>query len=251
MSQAGLVLLLILIVILLVIVYCSFIRKSKMSLSAVIVEPRIHEHLDHVIQNAATILGPKVPIHLYHGHSVNVCDNPESVVCTLYKSGQLHTHRLSVDNLDWQTYSQLLSSHQFWDERDTDKTLIFQTDSVFCSASKENIENFMHLDYVGSRALDEWWWLNGGNGGFSLRDTRLSRACSSKAGYLEPEDAHFNKCIAEHGGRMATREEQERFGTQNYFRANSLGAHQINTQLLTTDKEEFQKYCPEYLANMK
>lgn len=225
--------------------------EARPSVSACIVEPRDHPKLDYVIKNVADTLGPAVPIHLWHGRSMQVCADVDSTMCRLQHAGRLTTHRLDVDNLDWRSYSQLLSSRRFWDVQTSDKTLIFQTDSVLCSRSPETLAAFVHLDYVGSRAHDDWDWIaNGGNGGLSLRDTRLSRECSTETGSTEAEDVMFVRCIAQRGGRMATRAEQERFGTQNYFARDSLGAHQVNTQLVS-NRNSFRVYCPEYTDDMK
>ena len=183
-------------------------------------------------------------------------DGPGAGTCQLYRMGRVELHPLGVDNLDPYTYSVLLSTRAFWEAKlRWNKTLIFQTDSVFCGATEERVQNFMHLDFVGAHAYDGWEMVaDGGNGGFSLRDTRLSLACSTEEGRAIPEDAMFIECMRERGGRLATRAEQERFATQNYFAARSLGAHQVNVELQWTDAanlKAFHEYCPEYLETMK
>ena len=235
-------------------------RKAK-TLIACIVEPRAEQQaLDHVVKNVADFLGPSVPIQLYHGNTTDVCetdsDGEVSSTCALHRDGRVELHALGVDNLNGTEYSQLLTTRAFWQaKRGWDKTLIFQTDSVFCSATEERIENFMHLDFVGARAYDGWAGVAmGGNGGFSLRDTQLSLDCSSDDGWPVMEDALFIRCFSERGGRLATKAEQERFATQNYFAARSLGAHQVNVELTWTDPANasaFKEYCPEYLDEMK
>ena len=183
-------------------------------------------------------------------------DGEVSSTCELHRDGRVELHALGVDNLNGTEYSRLLTTRAFWQaKRGWDKTLIFQTDSVFCSATEERIENFMHLDFVGARAYDGWAGVAmGGNGGFSLRDTQLSFDCSSDDGWPVMEDALFIRCFSERGGRLATKAEQERFATQNYFAARSLGAHQVNVELTWTDPANasaFKEYCPEYLDEMK
>ena len=235
-------------------------RKAK-DLIACIVEPRAGQGaLDHVVRNVADFLGPSVPIQLYHGNTTDVCEtdsNAEvSSTCQLHRDGRVELHALGVDNLDPFEYSQLLTTRAFWEaKRGWEKTLIFQADSVFCNATEEKIESFMHLDFVGARAYDGWAGVAmGGNGGFSLRDTQLSFDCSSEDGWPVMEDALFIRCFRERGGRLATKEEQERFATQNYFAARSLGAHQVNVEMRWTDPgsaSAFKDYCPEYLDEMK
>jgi len=235
-------------------------RKVK-DLIACIVEPRADAlALDHVVQNVADFLGPSVPIQVYHGNTTNICDPDSdgevSSTCQLHRDGRVELHSLGVDNLNGTEYSQLLTTRAFWEaKRGWQKTLIFQTDSVFCSATEEKIDDFMHLDFVGARAYDGWEGVAmGGNGGFSLRDTQLSFDCSSEDGWPVMEDALFIRCFQEKGGRLATKAEQERFATQNYFVARSLGAHQVNVEMRWTDPgnaSAFQDYCPEYLEEMK
>ena len=240
-------------------------RKAK-ELVACIVEPRadMWAVIDHVVQNVADFLGPSVMIQLYHGNTTDVCEGEgdskgeASSTCQLHREGRVELHALGVDNLNDSEYSQLLATKSFWETKLAwDKTLIFQTDSVFCNATEEKMDNFMHLDYVGARAYEEWKGLiDGGNGGFSLRDTQMSLDCSSENGWTEGlgEDAFFIRCFRERGGRLATKVEQERFATQNYFAARSLAAHQVNVEMRWTDPANvsaFQEYCPEYLETMK
>jgi hypothetical protein len=176
--------------------------------------------------------------------------------------------------MDANEYSEFTTSDKLWKHITTDKVLIFQTDSVFCSATRERIENFLHLDYVGSsiafnddtycvpgRLNTMGYLINGGNGGFSLRDTKLSRLCSGPRDYHDyrdssevptGEDDYFIDCIEKNGGKLPSQSEQQRFGTQNHFWKHSLGAHQINKQLKDeNERTRFRKYCPEYLDSMK
>ena len=115
------------------------------------------------------------------------------------------------------------------------------------------IDDFTQFDFVGSRAYDGWTNIaEGGNGGLSLRDTRLSLECSVEAGLDESdalrcaEDAHFILCMRERGGRLASKTEQDAFGTQNYFTDRSFGAHQANVNLRWTDAAAFQSTFKEY-----
>ena len=228
------------------------------SIVACIVEPRPGQMplVDYVIDNVASFLGPSVKIQFYHGASTHPCNaRPVGRTCHLFKEGQVELHNLHVDNFDVAGYSRLLSRVDFWEDKaGYKKTLIFQTDSVICKATDERIENFMGLDFVGSHGDDAFLGIhNGGNGGFSLRDTQLSLECSSELGNGLAEDAYFIKCMQARGARMATTEEQDRFGSQNYFAAKSLGAHQINKQLFRRSPTlvgSFQEYCPEYLGIM-
>ena len=52
-----------------------------------------------------------------------------------------------------------------------------QTDSLICKNSNYTINNFMHFDYIGpawNRKRPIGLIIDGGSGGFTLRNTKLS-----------------------------------------------------------------------------
>ena len=80
-------------------------------------------------------------------------------------------------------YNKILLSKPLWMGIPFEKLLIFQTDSLICSNSDYSIDEFMSFDYIGSaweRERPIGLTIDGGSGGFSLRDTKLSLEAISK-----------------------------------------------------------------------
>ena len=141
---------------------------SDRRLQAVIVEPRKHEGLRPVLENMCEKL-PNVPITVMHGtHNREFAHRAaENVECVV------DIHQVNAINMDAQTYSKLLTSEAFWDALgDREKTLVFQTDSGICGEGAE-IEKFINYDYCGAPWKHQKKRV--GNGGFSLRDTAISK----------------------------------------------------------------------------
>lgn len=156
-------------------------------LQGVIVEMRNHESLKLVLENFVEKL-PLVPITLIHGTK-----NKDFVVKVASSIPNLNIKfvQLNADNLDAKTYSKLLTSANFWEKcGDREKTIIFQTDSAIVGDGSR-VAEFVNYDYCGAP-----WKHNGkvGNGGFSIRNTKLSKQQSIKYGpQIANEDQVFVK----------------------------------------------------------
>ena len=124
---------------------------STTTVGAVIVEPRSHDSLEHVVMNAAEMLSPEITIDLYHGANVSVCALSREL-CNLTSSGRLRLFKLDEDNLDGCSYSKLMTTKKFWQERGaTDKTLVFQTDSILCKKSAYTVRTLRPANSASSR----------------------------------------------------------------------------------------------------
>lgn len=223
----------------------SFNIRTDVSISAVIIEPRDHPFLSHVISSVVTELPNVRPIHVFHGGAVTF----DTLIQSLIKEGEIRMHRLEKNNFTPDEYSRLMTSEEFWKYFSTDKILVFQTDSVVCkNENRYPLQRFLDFDYIGSsKSL-----LQHGNGGFSLRDKKLSLQCSTPGGYdIEWEDVYFSACIQLHGGRVAEKIEQRKFGTEDYYNNRSFGAHKVNVDLKNkSDLALFRETCPNYLPEM-
>lgn len=129
---------------------------------ALFVENRNIEYADVIIRNTLLRLGPEWGLIMYIDSK-----------CDEYYKKQLEL----VHNITWiirdltdfnaDRYSDLLMTSQFWNCLPGEKILVFQADTwIF----KDNINDFMKFDYIGS----PWCWCKpigkvGGNGGLSLR----------------------------------------------------------------------------------
>ena len=138
--------------------------------SALIIEPRNHVTLDWVIDNVSNTL-PDVPIHFHHGLKN---EKLAQAISRVYPKVQLHN--MGVENLSIGEYSNYMTQSSLYENLPEGHTIVFQTDSAFCNPEAEdNVERLNELceyDYVGA----PWkFWTNqgvGGNGGFSLRNTK-------------------------------------------------------------------------------
>ena len=138
----------------------------------------------------------------------------------------------------------------FWNALDSrQKIFVFQTDSLLCSASKKQLSDFLHYDYIGS------WWkrlrpigikVDGGNGGLSIRDWHMSMDCIKR---FDPtywpggEDGYFAFHIDLIGGNIARGHHCAEFSTQYRFLYNSYGCHKISC-LNSAEKSKFLRYFP-------
>ena len=98
------------------------------SISGVIVEPRNHQFLNHVVLNILNELPEVRPIHIFHGEHYQLDENIKFMI----SNGSIVLHPLTKNNFTASTYSKLMTSLEFWLQFKTDKVLVFQTDSVVC-----------------------------------------------------------------------------------------------------------------------
>ena len=223
----------------------SRIKNEGLTVSAVIIEPRDHAYFNHVVLNVVTELPSVRPIHIFHGAKYTF----DAKIKSLMKNGEILMHRLNKNNLSPAEYSQFMTSTQFWEHFNTDKILVFQTDSVVCQNSRRyELGTFLRFDYIGASMTT----LQHGNGGLSVRDRKLSLQCSTPGGFdIEWEDSYFASCILLHGGKMAGKKLQGAFAIGHFLNKRSFGAHQVNRGLLNKSQLiEFRESCPNYLPEM-
>jgi hypothetical protein len=217
----------------------------------VIVETRKHRALEQVVSTVVNTLG--IPIQLFHGNT-NKEFIMQSGIATHVNSGAVALTPMNTEKLNARYYNSLLLSADFWQAvRGRNKVLIFQTDSICCSNSPYTLADFSQFDYIGSswkRKRPSGLNIDGGCGGFSLRDWQETVRCLS---HYSPtywpggEDGYFAFHMQLMGGRVASNEEASRFSSQCSFKARSLGAHRV-TEMSRHDRNAFLDYCPEAIA---
>ena len=154
---------------------------------------------------------------------------------------------INADNLSPNEYNKILLDKDFWSLIPFKRALFFQTDSLICKDSKYKIEDFFEFDYIGS-AWDHNRPINlridGGSGGFSLRNVDLSKMAIQKFGinhWPGGEDGYFAFHFEFLKGKVAKFDECIKFSTQEFFLDNSFGCHRV--ELLKQEyKEKFFKY---------
>jgi hypothetical protein len=106
--------------------------KKDFKYTAIIVEPRKHKALEFVLNNICDCLTDEWRIILFHGKNNHEFANEivSQLNNILYKN-RITLVNLYVDNLNQQTYSQLLANRNtIYEHIETDIFLVFQTDSI-------------------------------------------------------------------------------------------------------------------------
>ena len=134
----------------------------------VLIEFRKFPHLEFIIRNAINKLGPK------WSHTI-ICgtDNYNFMVLMCNKiSPNIKIIRTPFQNMTRDEYSIWLTTLKFWNLIVGEKVLIHQEDSIIF---KNNIDDFIHYDYIGAPwPIDHNPNNTGvGNGGFSLRSKSI------------------------------------------------------------------------------
>jgi len=210
---------------------------------AVLIEFRIMPHIEFVLRNAVIKLGDK------WSHTV-ICGTRNSAsmlqICSAISSN-IKVVVMNYDNININTYNNLLHSIDFWKQLHGDKILIHQEDSI---VFKENIHDFLDYDYIGA----PWPWSKSenkqhyvGNGGFSLRTRQIMidilTRCPKKDLFgseqfvheasnttltYPPEDLFFTRYMLEYNyGKLASQNIANAFSTETILNKNSLGGHQF------------------------
>eukprot|EP00966_Prymnesium_polylepis_P255302 5898311-Prymnesium_polylepis.1 len=195
---------------------------------ALLIEPRCHAALEHVVRNAVHFLGPQWQLQIFHG-----TDNLEFITSLFTADELAHVQLVSleVDNLSPLAHNELMCTHWLWSRAAAERVLIFQTDSLIC---RHGIDEFEGWDYVGApwREDDLWcagkpWLSHAGNGGFSLRSRTKTLECLDKFGYVrgQCEDVFYAEFIPKVGGRLASRQAALAFSVESVWARRPFGFH--------------------------
>jgi len=214
----------------------------------VIIESRRHPALEPVIANITDVLG--IPVQVYHGPGVDEHMTSKRIR-RLGADGTVHFTPLRTNCLPASHYNALLLSERFWQSmRGRQKILFFQTDAILCRGSDFHLHDFLQYDYIGSkwpRRRPVGLVVDGGNGGFSLRDWSRCMECLQRfppAVWGGEEDGYFAFHLDLMGAKVGRTSECARFSTQESFLFRSFGAHKIS-ELDPASLARFLDYCPE------
>lgn len=188
------------------------------------------------------------------------------------KGKNVKLFELSVDNLNFQTYSNLMKSEKFWEYFDSSHThaITIQSDGCLCSKSKLSVWDFIHYDYVGGFAQEGWWWKETCglhykddyqcfNGGISLRNIETCRkivkkypSTDTKTFYkgcqisFYPEDLYFVACMLKENYNVGTDKFATLFCSHTTFIPGSFALHKINKYINQDKMNKVLEYCPEF-----
>jgi hypothetical protein len=221
---------------------------SNIDCVGVIVETRNHPLLERIVIDFVARTG--LQVQLFHG-KLNLDFILQSKVSALIEDGKVILTQLNTEDFFAKDYNALFLSEDFWHTLiGRNKVFVFQTDSILCEQSKYNLNDFVKFDYIGG-----WWQrerpigliMDGGNGGFSIRDWQKSIDCLkrfSPTNWPGGEDGYFAFHIDLIGGKVGRKKSCSQFATQDYFTYKSYGCHKIS-RLNKQDKIAFAKYCPQ------
>jgi hypothetical protein len=165
---------------------------------------------------------------------------------------------LETDNLTANEYNKLFKQEDFWNKVDAENILVFQTDSVLCQASLQDIDNFINYDYIGCSVDDKTigdrcpgWPEDShfyGIGGLSFRKKSFMTKCIENTPKIDPyypEDVFYSNCVSQSSRKPENADILAKFCAQHsYNNYNSFGVHKP-TDLKKEDRESLFKYCPE------
>jgi hypothetical protein len=215
---------------------------------AVIIETRQHRNLEFVVCQIAKNLG--VNIQIFYGKS-NKDFILKSAIGKLIEKGQVTLNELDVNSLSASDYNAMLLSQGFWNAlKGRNKILIFQTDSILCQNSSYHLGDFKSFDYIGSewsRVRPVGVKIEGGSGGFSLRDWKKIKECLSRfpsRDWPGGEDGYFAFHLDLMGAKVGRSPDCAKFSSQGKFNCKSFACHSIHL-MNDADLGRFLKYAPE------
>ncbi|MEO0436654.1 MAG: DUF5672 family protein [Pseudomonadota bacterium] len=214
-----------------------------------ICETRCHGKIVEVVENVAAVTG--APIQLFHGRENRDFLQNSRLKALIRRERLLLTELNLPEQIGQHDYNRLLLTKRFWElVRARRKVLVFQIDSLCCIRSDFTVKDFLSYDYIGScwsRDRPIGLKIDGGSGGFSLRDWPLTMACLEHFcadRWPGGEDGFFAFHVDLLGGAVASMDAAARFSTQDFYRSRSFGCHQIQ-RLPKKELLAFLDYCPE------
>ena len=211
--------------------------------TAIIIEPRKHKAFEFVLNNFIKNLSDEWDFIIFHGNQ-----NEEYIKKILEKMNDKDRIRifqminLHIDNLNYDTYSDILKNESFYNYIPTDIFLIFQTDSIILSENKNLLNTFINYDYVGA----PWSWFNDvGNGGLSLRNKNKMLEIIKKKGYnKEWEDIYFarNPIIPLNKPSF---DDAKVFSVESVFYKSPFGIHNCWKHLTQEEMDYYTETYPE------
>jgi hypothetical protein len=211
-------------------------KNSKFE--AVLVELRILPHLEVLIRNCIYHLGSKWSHTIICGNDnynflKNICENI---------SDNIKLININCHNINQNEYNNMLLKKDFWNLLTGDKILLYQEDTLIF---KNNIDDFIHCDYIGA-PLSLNCTPNGvGNGGFSLRSRMKMIELLDKMNPINsivslevkqyivynkldllPEDVFYGTYLQRLNiGSVADLESAKKFSCERKFESDTLGMH--------------------------
>ena len=207
--------------------------------TALIIEPREHKALEFVLNNFINNLNyDEWCFIILHGNLnkqfvLDIINNIDILRENNHHinnatNNKINLYNMNIDNINIDEYNSLLKNHNLYDIINTDKFLIFQTDTLILQEHKHIIYDFLEYDYVGAPwkiSTNEWLDGNIGNGGLSLRSKKHMVEIIEKVNNSSiNEDIYFSMQTIVSLNKP-TYEKAMEFSIETHFNEISFGVH--------------------------
>ncbi|KAJ3157406.1 hypothetical protein HDU86_003297 [Geranomyces michiganensis] len=219
---------------------------------AVIVEGRNLPNIIPLILHFAGFLGPCWPIHIFHSETNANLFASSGAVAGHVRTGGIVLHPLPNKTLNFTTHvevSRFLASNVIWKSLlPATHALMFQTDSMLCSASARRPEDFLQYAFVGAPIAPEHG--AGFNGGISLRHipSILRVIDTFEWTTTDPEDQWYSNNIPRldhpRAPPMPTMQQALEFGVESVWAERPMAFHQPK-RWNENRMVDIMNYCPE------
>ena len=226
-----------------------------MKYTAVIIEPRIHNALEFVLNNFFTNLDEDWSFMIFFG-----TDNKQYLFNMIKQKfyhmiNRIKLINLGTNNLSIRNYNHILYNKNFYDLIETEIFLIFQTDSIIRNKYKYFINAFLNYDYVGAPWADPYKVFGKndcnfvGNGGLSLRRKSKMLEIINKNYDLScsniNEDYFFTRSYKNVKLNVPDVEFAKHFSIESVFNYESFGVHKPWLHLSKEDYNLLINISPE------
>jgi hypothetical protein len=238
-------LILILIIILNLILILIYLFEMQ-QYSAVIIEPRITDLFELVLDNFYSKLDNRWNFIIFTTNNNNNFVN-ELINNKFYNQKKRTTIiKFNIDNINYENYSNILIDKRLYDYIPTETFLIFQLDSLLSETRYNEIYNYMNYDYIGAVIVDNNYNYFVGCGGLSIRKKSKMLKIINDVNYYNnnkylPEDVFFysHPII-----KKASLIEANEFCSGMIFSENPVGMHQTFNFISEEEKNILQKHFP-------
>lgn len=214
---------------------------------AVVIETNPPYNLVPVTLHFAHVLGPKWTVLIYTMEQNWVM--PTSLMfqrAVQAKEIEIRFLPPESDFSDGWKFSAFLASPWLWERLlDAAHVLMFQLDSILCSNSEVQIEDFLEYDFIGAPISEQFG--RGYNGGLSLRNPRLFLNITREEQLNTWEDQFFYahaEARVKDGVNLPSAEVAQTFAVETIFYEKPLGYHQA-TRWQPDRMDEIRAWCPE------
>lgn len=239
--------------------------KQHTDRAAVIIENRPLENLVPVILHFHSVLGPQWPVIFYTTPSTAANFSTSAPFTRAVEEGGIMVRYLpdTVSFSDHHAVSLFLAEPWIWEDlAPYKKILMFQDDSIICSASSARVDDFIQYDLIGAPIAPAYG--KGYNGGLSIRNRELLLDLFTMFSYANdsetpeaPSNLKFEdqwlytrmqelppKADGTPAANLPSVEVARSFAVETIWQEKPLGFHQP-VRWQKNNMAKIMKYCPE------